>query len=249
MYFAIQHIDKVTSTNDFAFEACTKLKPVEGAVYIADEQVAGRGYHENVWISEKGKNLTMSLVLCPDFISPSGQFVITQIVSLAVTDMLKTLIPEDLVHIKWPNDLYIKDAKVGGILVQNSIMGDQIEYSIVGIGFNVNQKVFPVSLPNPVSIGGFTNKEYKLDEVLENLLHYINVRYSGFRKHPDRKLLLDEYLRNLYRYQELSVFKDKDGIFNGRITEVDEFGRLEVSLLDGTKKHYNFKEVEFVLKD
>ncbi len=247
MHYAIHHIDKVASTNDLAFEVCAEKEPEEGTVYVAYEQTAGKGYHDNIWVSEKGKNLTMSLVLCPGFINPSEQFVITQLISLATADTLKTLIPEHLIRIKWPNDLYINEAKVGGILVQNSIMGDRIEYTVVGIGLNVNQREFPESLPNPVSVGGYTNKDYELDDVLKSLLHYINVRYTGFSKYPDRKQLQDEYLKNLYRYQELAAFKDKDGIYNGRITDVDAYGRLEITAQNGVKKHYNFKEVAFVL--
>ncbi len=246
MHFVIHHIEKVGSTNDFAFEACSATRIEEGTVYSARKQHTGKGYHDHVWESEKGKNLTVSLVLRPGFIAPSAQFILTQIISLAVSDLLIELIQDHRIRIKWPNDVYIDKQKSCGILVQNSIVGDKIDYSVIGIGLNVNQKEFPEYLPNPVSVAAVTNREYDLDDVLNRLLQYIDIRYTGFRKNPDEKILLEEYLNRLYRYREFAAFKDKEGEYTGRITGVDNYGRLQVEMQDGPEKLYNFKEVEFI---
>ncbi len=128
MRFKIHHIDPVDSTNNYAFEFCKKAKVEEGIVYVASEQYAGKGHNQNHWESEKGKNITLSLVIHPDFIEPAKQFLITQCISLAITDLLKTLVNKSDVKIKWPNDIYIRDSKVCGILIQNSIVGDKIDY-------------------------------------------------------------------------------------------------------------------------
>jgi len=249
MEFDIHHIDRVDSTNRYAFGLCTREEIAEGIVYLAREQYAGKGYHQNSWLSEKGKNLTFSLVLRPEFILPSDQFVLTQIISLALTDLLNSFIINHPIHIKWPNDIYIDNGKACGILVQNSIMGDKIDFSVVGIGLNVNQTEFPAELPNPVSMAGITGEVHDTDVIFKKMLEYIGRRYEQFRNKPDRKSLKKEYLDNLYRIGQPTEFKDETGYFIGQITDVDEFGRLEIILSDGSRKKYNFKEVEFETDD
>ncbi len=249
MQFDIHYIYRVDSTNRHAFGLCTRERIEEGTVYIAREQYDGKGYHQNIWLSEKDKNLTLSLVLRPEFIPPSDQFILTQIISLALTDLLNKLVSNHIICIKWPNDIYIDNRKVCGILVQNSIMGDKIDFSVVGIGLNVNQTKFPEELPNPVSISGVTGVVYEPVEILKNLLENIGKRYGQYREQPDRKALQKEYLDNLYRYGQPAEFKDETGYFIGQITGVDEFGRLEIVSSGGNRKKYNFKEVEFEMDD
>ena len=249
MQFDIHNIERIDSTNSYAFGVCTKEKVAEGTVFLAREQYAGKGYHQNAWLSEKGKNLTFSLVLRPEFIPPSDQFVMTQIISLALTDLLNSLIAQQKICIKWPNDIYVDDRKICGILVQNSIMGDKTDFSVVGIGLNVNQTVFPEELPNPVSIAEITGEVYQPDVILKQLLECIGERYENYRDNLNRDLLQKEYLDNLYRYGKPAEFKDETGFFIGQITGVDEFGRLEIVLSDGKQKKYNFKEVEFETDD
>jgi BirA family biotin operon repressor/biotin-[acetyl-CoA-carboxylase] ligase len=249
MEFEIHHIERVDSTNRYAFEFCTREEIAEGIVYLAREQYAGKGYHQNSWLSEKGKNLTFSLVLRPEFIPPSDQFVLTQIISLALTDLLNSLIARQKICIKWPNDIYVDDRKICGILVQNSIMGDKIDFSVVGIGLNVNQTVFPEELPNPVSIAEITGEVYNPNMILKQLLECIGERYERYKDNPNRDDLQREYLDNLYRYGQPAEFKDDTGFFIGQITGVDEYGRLELMLSGGERKKYNFKEVEFETDD
>jgi BirA family biotin operon repressor/biotin-[acetyl-CoA-carboxylase] ligase len=249
MEFDIHYINRIDSTNRYAFEICTREKVSEGTVFLAGEQYQGKGYQQNTWLSEKKKNLTFSLVLRPGFLPPPDQFVITQIISLALTDLLKSFITGHRIQIKWPNDIYIDDGKVCGILVQNSIIGDKTDFSIVGIGLNVNQTEFPEELPNPVSMAIFTKEVYDLNVILNRLLENIGKRYEQYREDPDRESLLKEYLKNLYRYGQPAEFKDNSGYFIGQITGVDEYGRLEIVLSDGSRKKYNFKEVEFETDD
>lgn len=246
MKYMIHRIDRVDSTNKYAFTNCRRMEAEEGDVFIASEQFDGKGYHTNRWLSEPGKNLTFSLVLQPDFITPAQQFVITQFISLAIVDLLKGLILHENIRIKWPNDIYINDMKVCGILVQNTIIRDAFEYVIIGIGLNVNQMLFPTELPNPTSIIQFLKHEVVLDDLLNDLLNCINERYKQLMMLNDAKALQKEYLDHLYHYDKSCVFKDKNETFKGRITGVGEFGELLIHDESGVTKKYQFKEVEFV---
>jgi len=247
MRFIIHHIDKVDSTNNYVFELCKKAKVEEGSVYVADEQYAGRGHNQNYWESEKGKNLTLSLVIHPDFIEPAQQFLITQFISLAITDFLKIILNRNDIKIKWPNDIYIGDSKVCGILIQNSIIGSKIDYSIVGIGLNVNQKEFYSDAPNPISILNCIKKESDLDKLLNSLLSLIRNRYKQLNNKSEFPATGSEYLMNLYRYKKVSEFIDNNGSFTGKIVGIGEYGRLIISTGSGVLKQYNFKEIEFIL--
>jgi len=247
MKFTIHKLNRVGSTNKYAFDLCKNKKAKEGDVFLASDQFEGRGYHANRWLSEPGKNLTFSLILQPDFILPTRQFVITQFVSLAIVDLLKELVLEEKVRIKWPNDIYINDLKVGGILVQNTIIGNAFEYSIIGIGLNVNQTQFPPGLPNPASIIHFLKKEMVIDDSLDDLLKCMDKRYEELMISNDLPALEKEYLDHLYRFNQLYEFKDKNGSFKGRITGVGEYGELMISDETGTVRKYHFKEIEFVI--
>ena len=247
MRFIIHHIDPVDSTNNFTFELCKKAKVKEGSVYITDEQYAGRGHNQNHWESEKEKNLTLSLVIYPGFIEPSQQFLITQFISLAITDFLKTIVNKNDVKIKWPNDIYIRDSKVCGILIQNSIVGNKIDYSIVGIGLNVNQKKFYSDAPNPISILNCIDKESDLEKLLNSLLGFIGNRYEQLNIKSELPAIESEYLMNLYRYNKASDFIDDNRVFTGKIVGIGEYGRLIISSGSSIVKQYNFKEIEFVL--
>lgn len=247
MRFAIHRLARVGSTNKYAFDLCKNREAKEGDVFLAKEQYEGRGYHANCWLSETGKNLTFSLILQPDFILPARQFVITQFISLAIVDLINELIQYENVSIKWPNDIYINDLKVGGVLVQNTIIGNAFENSIIGIGLNVNQKEFPPELPNPTSIIHYFNKELELDDLLNDLLKSIDERYERFMMVNDTEALEKEYLDHLYRYNEICHFTDIKGNFKGRITGIGEYGELMVVDENGTTRSYHFKEIEFLI--
>lgn len=246
MRLVIHRLVRVGSTNKYAFDLCKNKEAKEGDVFLAKEQYEGRGYHSNRWLSETGKNLTFSLILQPDFILPAKQFVITQFVSLAIVELINELIQNENVSIKWPNDIYINDLKLGGILVQNAIIGNVFEYSIIGIGLNVNQKEFPSELPNPTSIVQYLNKELVLDDLLNDLLKSIDKRYERLMMLNDTEALEKDYLDHLYRYNQICRFADIKGNFTGRITGIGEYGELMITDENGTTRSYQFKEVEFL---
>lgn len=248
MKFNIIHLPKVSSTNDYAVERITNHELVEGDIILTDCQELGKGQGNNGWESECGSNLTFSLILEPKFITPSNQFVITQIISLAICELIETTLggmSDADVKIKWPNDIYIDKDKVTGILIQNFIVGECISYSIVGIGINVNQKKFMSDAKNPISLIHHIKDEMVLEEVLDKLLFHINQYYENLKKDLNFHELKSNYLKRLYKIGTWSVYRDNLGEFEGKIVDVDEFGRLEIITRSGNTRIYMFKEVEF----
>ena len=244
MKFKIHHIERVDSTNKYAFALCKRGEANEGEVFVTKEQFKGRGYQKNFWLSDPGKNLTFSLVIRPHFILPAQQFAITQFISLAILDQLKKLLPSETITIKWPNDIYIYEKKVCGVLVQNTITGNTYDYAIIGVGLNVNQKDFPVELPNPTSLNNYFKSQLNLRELLIDLLGSVNRRYEQLKYSPES--LKEVYLQHLYRFNVMSEFKDANGRFLGEIRGIGDFGELLITDDAGHLRKYNFKEVEFV---
>ncbi len=233
------------STNTELKKLLMEKKMAEHSVVITSHQTAGKGQVGNSWESEKNSNLTFSLLLRPGFLAPHLQFYVSKAVSLALIDTIKQVAQLD-VTIKWPNDIYINDSKVAGILIENSILGSTLDYCIVGIGLNVNQEAFVSDAPNPVSLKQLTGKHYQLEEVLELLLDNINERYHQLETH--RLGLMDtEYMNALYRRKGLHIYQDNNETFEAQIASVNEMGLLTLVDTKQQKREYAFKEVKFVM--
>lgn len=216
----------------------------DGTLVIASRQTAGRGLDNNIWESEPGMNLTFSFVLCPEFLPPEDQFYLHKVTSLAVADMVATEV-EESVRVKWPNDVYIGDRKVAGILVQNGIRGNTFQYALVGIGLNINQEVFYSGAPNPVSLYQVTGKRYDLEEMLAILCRKLDTRYDQLRS--GRRALLDgDYLRSLYRFHETARYEYRGGVIEAMITGVSGIGHLQLETAEGTAIECDLKEVRFL---
>ena len=213
---------------------------LEGSIVITDEQTSGRGQRGNAWEAAKRQNLTFSVMLKPSFLPLSSQFYLNIFSSLAIADTLFGYVPEGLA-IKWPNDIYVGQAKLGGILIENTIRGHMIEHSIIGIGLNINQKDF--SSPKASSMALICGREFILEDILAELLAHLENRYLQLKgRHYSR--LKTEYLENLYWMGEKRIFKDTD-YFEGTICGIDETGQLMVETATGVRR-FGVKEVSFV---
>ena len=238
----IERIHELGSSNNYAATQLLTKRLTEGAVFVADSQVGGRGQASNKWESEPNKNLTFSILLYPEFLEIVRQFEISKTISLGVVDYLKNL--TDHVSIKWPNDIYIGKRKVSGILIENSIRINKISSCIVGIGLNINQQVFTSNAPNPVSLRQITGEIYDLEESLSDLCLKIDVRYHQLLNGQFRQID-DEYTEMLYQRGCWSQYSDENGDFEGQIIGVDQIGRLMVETKAGKINKYHFKEVIF----
>lgn len=216
---------------------------------VAAYQLAGRGQQGNSWESEAGKNLLFSTLLHPEFLNPKNQFLLSQIVSLALVNLLEQYAPEEPFSIKWPNDIYWKERKICGILIEHTIQGESLSDSIVGVGLNVNQKEFPDYLPNPCSLIQIIGIENDLNECLIRLMSSLRRLYESLREGDPLVIakLEKQYHRALYRGDgKLYPFRDAGGAFKARILRVEEGGRLWLVRENGTEQGYLFKEVEFL---
>jgi len=241
---AIRRYEKVSSTNAIASFMLRVEKPVEGTVITAAFQEEGRGQKGNSWESEPGKNLLMSIILYPDMVRPEEQFIISQMVSLAVYDLVRTETPDG--KIKWPNDIYVANDKIAGILIENSIMGETISNSIIGIGLNVNQKIFRSNAPNPVSLAQVTGRKHDVSLITGQIIKLLDMRYDMVIN-GDKDLLTKAYHNALYRCNEWHGYTDSEGGFNGMIEGVSPDGRLMVKRENGTVRGYAFKEIDYNL--
>lgn len=237
-------IPELTSTNTYAINLATTGNPLEGTVIRAGFQSAGKGQPGNMWESEKDKNLLFSTILYPKSVKPDQQFVISMTLSLGIHDFLSDMFSE--CTIKWPNDIYIGNDKIAGMLIESSLIGNSISFMVAGIGLNMNQEKFSGPAPNPISMKMLSGRDYDADENLTSLLKSLDTRYKLIADHYDQKITI-EYLSKLYRCNQWSSFKDKDGKFCGRITGVSPDGKINIEKKSGLSNQYYFKEVVFIL--
>ena len=253
MDFKIIHIDETDSTNRWL---CNKrpllhntpslsdnkgrlLTENDCVVVVADYQTAGRGCGSNTWESERGKNLTFSMLIHPEGLPTNEQFHITEVVSVALCETLESYI-NNKVEVKWPNDIYVGDRKICGILIENRLQGSIIKDSIIGIGLNVNQQVFLSDAPNPVSLYQLTGQETDRDALLNHFL-------ETFERVSQRETSGFDYRGRLYRKGKDSLYEDKTSRFTARLMDVLPDGRLLLQDETGQERIYAFKEVQFIL--
>lgn len=222
-----------------------------------DYQTAGRGQAGNGWESEDGKNLLFSTLMRSD-IRPAEQFRLTMMVSVAMWEMLSQYLPNDLLTIKWPNDIYYGDKKLAGILVENILSGDRIAYSIAGIGLNVNQLEFKSDAPNPISMQQITGKAYDVEVLLSGFLNALQVCFE-----MPTKALKEAYMKHLYRrkgafpYIEREVSTaptmiaradEAEQMFMAEIEDVTPLGQLVLRTAGDKVRTYHFKQIRFVIE-
>lgn len=210
---------------------------------MAEDQFAGRGQFSNSWFSEPGKNLTFSILLYPSFLAPSQLFRLNVAVSIAINDALNEIIGSR-VKIKWPNDIFFADNKIGGILIENSISGTGVKHSIIGIGLNVNQTEF-AGLGSVTSVKCILAADADRTELLRRICSSIERRYKELQNNQADEHL-SCYLQNLYRFNEIHTFVAGGNTVYGKIIGVDPDGRLQIEC-EGTVKSYGLKELSYVI--
>lgn len=240
----IIEIKSVKSTNTYASEILKTKNIEEGTIVFSPDQSAGRGLGQNSWESEKNKNLTFSIILFPDFLPIDKHYLLSKVISLGIYDYAKSKASE--IKIKWPNDIYYKDKKLAGILIENSIKGSTINHSIAGIGFNLNQEIFYSDAPNPVSLKKITGKNYSVEQELVDIREAIQKYYLKL-KYGRRNEINREYIEALYRFNKPFKFRWNNRVFVAKIMGVNEYGHLQLLTSENEKKEFEFKEIEFII--
>ncbi len=237
----IYNIESVGSTNSFA-----KVSGVnrEGYVVLADVQTGGRGLGSNSWEGARGKNITGSVVFAPTFLSPADSFLISMAVSVGIIQFLAQYTKK--AQIKWPNDIYVDDKKLAGILIENEFTSTSVTRCIVGIGMNVNQRMFEYA-PNPVSLCQITGSEMNLKRIAHGLFSSVYSTYKELKKFPHP--IADQYHTHLLGIGQTLSFRDANGVFRGAIKNVAYDGKISIEDEDGRLRGYYFKEVQFLMPE
>lgn len=242
---SVIRLNEVNSTNEYAALLLKTTAPPEGTVIIANSQLAGKGQRGKHWFSEPGKNITMSLILYPSFLTPSEQFILNKGIALGIASFVKEKTQKD-VCIKWPNDIYVYDKKIAGILIENNIKQNRLQSSIVGIGLNVNQVVFHSSIINATSLKLETNIDYNIENCMQELCSHIEAYYLDIRA-MNKEKINERYNNLLYNKNKIQLFTDEKGAdFTGEILEVDEKGQLKVKTEKGIRCFSN-SEITMVI--
>ncbi len=238
-------IDAIESTNAFAETLLADRKIDSSTCIITNNQTSGKGMGRNKWHSEPNLNLIFSLVYFPDFLLASNQFALNKTVALAVSDLLKQLLDKENIFIKWPNDIYINDKKGAGILIKTSVQYQTINWAIIGIGININQKSFPEYLPNPGSVIQYKKIEIDLDNTLNIFLAIFEKRYNQL-KTGQTSLIDREYLNRLYQLNIASDYIVRGEKIKATIKGVNQFGWLQLLTDKGNTIECEVKQLKFV---
>ena len=219
---------------------------LESPVFVfCHEQSAGRGQRGNSWEAEPGKNLTGSFLFHPVDFRAACQFTLSEMTALSVVSLLKYY----GIHakVKWPNDIYVDDKKICGILVEHVVTGQNVTRTIAGVGLNINQEIFLSDAPNPVSMKQITRQEYSVEIIVDRLVEIFE-SYLNLISEPEK--VHSEFMENLWRNDGLfHPFHDKltDELIFGMIDSVSKEGFLKLITREGKTRRYAFKEVEFLL--
>ncbi len=248
--FPIIGLEETDSTNRYLSDLCDNAPtaPIEYTTVTARFQTSGKGQRGNSWESEAGQNLLFSTVLYPRFVEARHQFVLSQIVSLAVKEELDTY--TEGISIKWPNDIYWHEKKICGMLIENVLEGNRIGRCIPGIGINLNQTVFRSPAPNPVSLKQITGRDYDAPTVLDGFLRRLYTYYEALRRDTDGRFaasIARRYADALFRREGLHPYEDADGRFLARLADVEPDGRFVLQDEAGRLRRYLFKEVQYIL--
>jgi len=242
---SIHFLPSCHSTNTVAGELIRTQKAVNGLIVITNEQTAGRGQQGNTWLSEANLNLTFSAIFFPSTYFIVDSFYLNIISSLAVTETIERFVSlEKQVTVKWPNDIYIGNKKVSGILIENTLRGDKIQTIVMGIGLNVNQSQFEISHATSLlqEAGG---GQISLQEIFMQLCESIEYYYLKFEQ-GNKIELHNLYLQKLFRLNQIHLFRDVEGPFSGIIRGISINGELKIEKEFGQIQNYAFKEVTFL---
>ncbi len=235
------YVPECHSTNSSLGELIRTADLPEGLVLITDHQTKGRGQQGNSWESGQGMNLTFSLLLKPKFLDTKDQFQLNMAIALGFAAGLRSLVSRTIA-LKWPNDIFVDDKKIAGILIQNQSRGGTLSLSIIGIGLNVNQMEF--SAPRATSLIQVVGKALLLDDVFQHLMSALEAAYLELRS-GQVDAIRSRYMQSLYRYGQLQSFESEGQHFIGMIKDVDEFGRLCIHV-DGSIRKFSMKEIRML---
>ena len=243
------HLTETTSTNAVAREELPHC-PSSLLLVTAEHQTAGRGQRGNTWEAAPGKNLLFTLALHPTTVKAAEQFVLCELISVALCEVLGQYSAD--IRIKWPNDIYHRDHKLCGILIEHDICGTHLAHTLIGVGLNVNQEQFVSDAPNPISLRQILGHDLDREALLTALITKFTELYQSLLDAPDRSLWREamhtRYTSLLYRLGTPAPYSDAGGRFSATLRNVELDGRLRLEDEQGTLRCYLFKEVAYMIE-
>lgn len=234
---------RVDSTNNYAMQLAQKGVAFHGDAYFAFEQTEGKGQFSKKWLSAKGENIILSLVIDTSQLLLSQQFVLNMAAAISVMQLFNKYTTEKI-NIKWPNDIYCRDRKAAGILIENVIRGSKWQFAIAGFGININQTSFSIDLKNPISLKQITGNSYNTVELAKELCGLFDENFKHLQSHNE-KYIFDTYNNALYKRNESVAFKNNHSNFSGIVKGVDNLGKLVIE--NGTEQAYETGQLEWIL--
>lgn len=238
-------LTSIESTNSYALSQIRKGRSGHGTAFFTHEQTAGKGQMGRQWHSEKDSNIALSIVIQPKPLLISQQFQLSACIAVAVRSFLASYAGNE-VKIKWPNDLYWQDRKLGGILIENIIGGTQAEWqwAVAGIGLNINQTRFLPDLINPCSLKQITNKKFDTKKMAKELCVVMDSYFNRLKKDGFTELF-EEYNHCLYKLNETVRLKKDTKNFEATIKGVTANGQL-ITESNGIEIMFDFGEISWV---
>ena len=235
------YLPQCHSTNTEIQTFLKKMPLNEGSVLITDYQIKGRGQKNKKWVSQKGKNILMSILLNPTFLSLDKQFYLTIITCLAITDALEPFTGKTL-KIKWPNDVYAGANKIAGILLEATVSKKNIDRTIIGLGVNINQQEFGRLKATSVLLE--TGSTQRIDYMMELILLLLEKWYQKL-KNKEYEEIIEKYHSLLFWRNEKHVFCIQGEVIDGQIKGINNRGQLVVKI-KGVERIFNNKELVFI---
>jgi len=237
-------LESAGSSNTESMSFAKNGNVAEGSIVWVKNQTKGKGQSNKKWFSKPNENLTFSILFYPEFLPLEHQFALSKMAAVSVSHVLKKYCKN--ISIKWPNDIYVGNNKICGILIENSLHKDKINICVIGIGVNINQTEFPESIPNPTSLKLEKGKDFKTEEILSALQKELKKNYNALKK-----LKFDHfeapYDRILYKKNQFIEIRIKNQIVSALIEYVDSNGFLHVQI-NGKKQLFTVGDIEWIIK-
>ncbi len=238
----LRSYSSLDSTNSEAHRLLMTNEAYHGLAILAFKQTEGRGQHGRAWHSEPGQHLAMSIIIRPTDMSPSLLPVLSMKVSLGIIRVLNKIDPTISPKIKWPNDIYVNEKKLAGILIENNLSANKVQHCIIGIGMNVNEQTFADSLQRAISIRMLTNESSDIVDIASAIRQEVLTLLDG-----DDKVWKKEYQQYIFGFGEERNFENNEMLVKGKVIDVDDHGRLCIQLEDGTNHAYYSHELRWIL--
>ena len=232
----------VESTNNYAMAMARAAMTQHGTAVFTHEQTKGKGQRNKIWASQKDMNIAMSVVVEPEWIAPSEIFLLSMMTAVAVREFIRQYTFDD-VKIKWANDIYWRDRKAAGILIENLWQGNECRFSIVGIGININQTHFETLNVKAVSLKQITGKNFEPVVLAKQLCKILEEKYQLLQ--TSSKTIIEQYKSHLYKLNETVRFKKQNRVFDATIKDVNINGELIVQ--HATEEKFSVGEVEWII--